>query len=56
MREIVLTEFEEEMLERSSTKVKDSAEAVELLHTKGVLREGNGPKERCLRGKNLHQA
>ena len=53
LREIVLTEFEEEMLARSALKVKDSAEAVELLHSKGVLREGDGPKGRCLRGKNL---
>jgi 2-polyprenyl-6-methoxyphenol hydroxylase-like FAD-dependent oxidoreductase len=52
VREIVLTEFEEEMLERSASKVKDSAEAVELLHSKGVLREGNGPKGRSLRGDN----
>jgi 2-polyprenyl-6-methoxyphenol hydroxylase-like FAD-dependent oxidoreductase len=53
LREIVLTEFEEEMLERSASKVKDSAEAVELLHSKSVLREGDGPKGRCLRGNNL---
>ena len=52
MRDIVLTEFEEEMLERSASKVKDSAEAVELLHSKAVLREGDGPKERSLRGNN----
>ena len=53
MREAVLYEFEEEMLGRSASKVKDSAEAVELLHSKCVLREGGGPKERSLRGKNL---
>lgn len=49
LREAVLTEFEEEMLARSATKVKDSAEAVELLHSKDVLREGNEPKGRCLK-------
>jgi len=49
IRETVLTEFEEEMLARSSAKVKDSAEAVEFLHSKDVLREGCGPKERSLR-------
>lgn len=48
LREIVLTEFEEEMLARSASKVKDSAEAVELLHSKGVLREGDGPKGRVI--------
>jgi len=53
VREIVLTRFEEEMLARSASKVRDSAEAVELLHSKGVLREGDGPKGRCLRGNNL---
>lgn len=53
VREIVLTEFEEEMLARSASKVKDSAEAVELLHSKDVLREGYEPKGRPLRGNNL---
>ena len=53
VREVVLTEFEEEMLERSASKVKDSAEAVELLHSKCVLREGYEPKGRSLRGNNL---
>jgi salicylate hydroxylase len=53
LRESVLAEFEEEMLERSASKVKDSAEAVELLHSKNVLREGDGPKGRCLRGNNM---
>lgn len=53
VREIVLTEFEEEMLARSASKVKDSAEAVKLLHSKCVLREGDGPKGRLLRGNNL---
>jgi 2-polyprenyl-6-methoxyphenol hydroxylase-like FAD-dependent oxidoreductase len=52
LREVVLTEFEEEMLARSAPKVKDSAEAVELLHSKCVLREGNGPKGRSLRSDN----
>jgi 2-polyprenyl-6-methoxyphenol hydroxylase-like FAD-dependent oxidoreductase len=53
VREIALTEFEEEMLARSASKVKDSAEAVELLHSEGVLREGYEPKGRSLRGNNL---
>lgn len=46
LRESVLTEFEEEMLARSASKVKDSAKAVELLHSKCVLREGYEPKGR----------
>lgn len=49
LRDLVLTEFEEEMLSRSASKVRDSAEAVELLHSKCVLREGNDPKGRGLK-------
>jgi 2-polyprenyl-6-methoxyphenol hydroxylase-like FAD-dependent oxidoreductase len=47
IRKSVLTEFETEMLERSASKVKSSAEAAKLLHSEIVLHEGNGP-----RGKN----
>jgi 2-polyprenyl-6-methoxyphenol hydroxylase-like FAD-dependent oxidoreductase len=46
VRESLLNEYEEEMLARSAPKVRDSAEAVKLLHSKGVLREGDGSKER----------
>lgn len=53
VREIVLTEFEEEMLARSASKVKDSAKAGEFLHSKGVLREEDRSKERSLRDNNL---
>ena len=53
LRDSVLAAFEEEMLERSASKVKDSAEAVELLHSKAVLREGYGPKGRSIRSNNL---
>lgn len=53
LREIVLTQFEEEMLERSGPKVKDSAEAVKLLHSKIVLSEGCRPKERLLQDSHL---
>ncbi len=49
LRKSVLTEFEKEMLERSASKVKDSAEAVALLHSEIVLREGDGPKGRGLK-------
>ena len=52
LRATVLTEFEEEMLARSASKVTDSAEAAELLHSKAVLRS-DGPKRRSLRGDNL---
>lgn len=50
LRKSVLTEFEKEMLERSATKVKDSAEVARLLHSDRVLREGDGTKIRSLKG------
>jgi salicylate hydroxylase len=48
IRESVLTEFELEMLNRSGTKVKDSAEAARFLHSDIVLYEGNEPRGRVL--------
>ncbi|MDP5104779.1 MAG: FAD-dependent monooxygenase [Polaribacter sp.] len=44
IRKSVLTKFEAEMLERSASKVKGSAEAAKLLHSEMVLKEGNGPR------------
>ncbi len=44
IRESVLTEFESEMLERSATKVNDSAAAAQFLHSASVLDEGDGPR------------
>jgi hypothetical protein len=52
LREVALTGFEEEILARSASKVKDSADAAKFLHSKCVLREGAGPKERFLRKKD----
>ncbi|MFT6240958.1 MAG: 2-polyprenyl-6-methoxyphenol hydroxylase-like FAD-dependent oxidoreductase [Akkermansiaceae bacterium] len=49
VRESVLREFEGEMLERSATKVKDSAEAARFLHSETVLHEGDEPRGRCLK-------
>ena len=49
VRESVLTEFESEMLERSATKVMDSAEAARFLHSDIVLYEGDEPRGRCLK-------
>ena len=51
VRESVLTEFESEMLERSATKVKGSAEAAQFLHSDIVLHEGDEPRGRCLKRK-----
>jgi 2-polyprenyl-6-methoxyphenol hydroxylase-like FAD-dependent oxidoreductase len=52
IRESVLTEFESEMLERSASKVKDSAEAAQFLHSEIVLHEGDEPRGRCLKKKD----
>lgn len=49
LREAVLSDFEEDMIVRSASKVKDSAEAVGFLHSKDVLREGCEPKGRLSR-------
>ena len=44
IRKSVLTNFESEMLVRSASKVKGSAEAAFLLHSEIVLQEGDGPR------------
>jgi len=49
IRKSVLTEFEVEMLERSASKVKDSAEAAQFLHSDIVLHEGDEPRGRCIK-------
>ncbi len=49
LRKTILTDFESEMLERSAIKVKDSAEAAELLHSNSVFREGEGTRGRSLK-------
>ena len=53
VRKSVLTDFEFEMLERSATKVKDSADAAKFLHSETVLHEGNEPRGRCLLRKEV---
>jgi len=51
VRQSVLTDFEAEMLARSASKVKDSAEAALFLHSDTVLHEGDEPRGRCLQRK-----
>lgn len=46
LRTTVLTEFEEEMLQRSSKKVTESAEAADFLHSDSVLHESDAPRGR----------
>jgi 2-polyprenyl-6-methoxyphenol hydroxylase-like FAD-dependent oxidoreductase len=53
IRPSVLTEFEAEMLERSSIKVEGSAEAAEFLHSDIVLYEGDEPRGRALKRKDF---
>jgi 2-polyprenyl-6-methoxyphenol hydroxylase-like FAD-dependent oxidoreductase len=52
IRKSVLTEFELEMLERSATKVNDSADAAQFLHSDTVLHEGDEPRGLCLKRKD----
>jgi 2-polyprenyl-6-methoxyphenol hydroxylase-like FAD-dependent oxidoreductase len=53
LRQSVLTEFEAEMLERSAIKVKDSAAAAQFLHSEIVLHEGDEPRGRCIKKKDV---
>ncbi|WP_194852369.1 FAD-dependent oxidoreductase [Nonlabens antarcticus] len=49
IRNCVLKRFETEMLERTASKVKDSAAAAKFLHTDVVLHEGDEPRGRVLK-------
>ena len=49
IRKNVLTDFETEMLKRSTKKVKDSAEAAQFLHSDIVLQENDQPRGSCLK-------
>jgi salicylate hydroxylase len=49
IRKSALIPFEEEMLSRSASKVKDSAEAAQFLHSEVVLHEGDEPRGRVLK-------
>jgi 2-polyprenyl-6-methoxyphenol hydroxylase-like FAD-dependent oxidoreductase len=44
IRKSILNNFESEMLERSATKVKDSADAAKFLHSEMALHEGDEPR------------
>ena len=52
IRKSVLTNFELEMLKRTSSKVKDSADAAQFLHSEIVLHKGDEPRGRCLKRKD----
>jgi salicylate hydroxylase len=53
LRKTVLNEFEAEMLARSTSKVKDSAEAAKFLHSEIALYEADEPRGRCLKRNSL---
>lgn len=52
IRKSVLQKFELEMLERSASKVKDSAEAAKFLHSEIVLHEADETRGKCIKKKN----
>ncbi|MFN5417762.1 MAG: FAD-dependent oxidoreductase [Flavobacteriia bacterium] len=49
IRKSVLTDFEAEMISRSSIKVKDSNQAAQFLHSEIVLHEGDQPRGSCFK-------
>lgn len=51
IRNNVLADFESEMLQRTASKVKDSAQAAKFLHSEIALEEGNSPRGRKFRNK-----
>ena len=55
IRESVLTEFEAEMLGRSASKVKDSADAAQFLHSEIVLHQADEPRGQYLKRKDKQQ-
>jgi len=48
LRKTLLTDFEKNMIERSSPKVRDSAIAVEMLHSEAVLHSEDTPRGRWI--------
>jgi 2-polyprenyl-6-methoxyphenol hydroxylase-like FAD-dependent oxidoreductase len=52
LRECVLKEFESNMLDRTATKVKDSAAAAQFLHSDIVLQEADQPRGNLQKDKN----
>ncbi len=49
LRKTVLNDFESEMLERSASKVKDSAAAAQFLHSEIALHKSDAPRGRFLK-------
>ena len=51
IRESLLKKFEAEMIERSASKVKDSADAATFLHSEIVLHKADEPRGRSIKNK-----
>ena len=51
IRKSALSEFESEMLSRSSTKVQDSADAAQFLHSEVALHESDKPRGKSIKKK-----
>lgn len=51
IRETLLKKFEAEMIERSASKVKDSADAATFLHSEIVLHKADEPRGRSIKNK-----
>ncbi|WP_405368316.1 FAD-dependent oxidoreductase [Nonlabens sp. Asnod2-A12] len=55
LRNAVLNDFEKAMLERTASKVKDSAQAAQFLHSDVVLHKGDEPRGRILKRKETEE-
>jgi 2-polyprenyl-6-methoxyphenol hydroxylase-like FAD-dependent oxidoreductase len=53
IRDSIIKKFESEMLERITSKVKDSAEAAKYLHSEIVLHVGDEPRGSCIKRKDV---
>ena len=51
IRESILKPFEKEMIARTAVKVRDSADAAQILHSENVLQKGNSPRGKSLKRK-----
>lgn len=49
IRQAVLLDYEEEMILRTTIKVRDSAEAAKFLHSEIVLQKGDEPRGSCVK-------
>ncbi|MEP3969256.1 MAG: FAD-dependent monooxygenase, partial [Nonlabens sp.] len=55
LRDAVLNDFEKAMFERTASKVKDSAQAAQFLHSDVVLHKGDEPRGRILKRQEIEE-